>query len=621
MAKDNEYKASPRRRGGAAPTFGPMLGPVQKAKNQKAALRRLVQFLGPYRVSILLALLMTMASTVFSILGPRQFGNATTLLSEGLMGQITGGEGIDFTALGSLMLRLVFIYGASALFWWLSAFILAKVAAQVSYNMRNTIMQKVNRMPIAYFNKNSYGDVLSRITNDVDVLGQSLNQGVSQLLYSGAMILGIIVMMFSSSWQLALTAVTIIPVMIGLSGLIIKKSQKFFKNQQKFLGTVNGHVEETYAGHTVVKAYGGETEVIAAFDVENEKLYRANWRAHFLSGLLHPMVSFMSNLNYVAVCVLGAYLAATGRLPIGRIVEFILYVRQFNQPMMQLAQMMNVFQQTAAAAERVFEFLDEEEETLCEEQDAKLPNVAGYVEFRNVRFGYEGCDEIVIHDFSARVKAGQKVAIVGPTGGGKTTLVKLLMRFHDLHSGQILIDGHNIASYPRSEIRAACGMVLQDTWLTNASIADNIRYGNLNATDDEVKAAAKAAQAHSFIRALPEGYRMIINEEANNISQGQKQLLTIARAVLADSRILILDEATSSVDTRTEILIQKAMDRLMEGRTSFIIAHRLSTIRNADLILCLDKGDIVEQGTHEELLAKGGFYARLYNSQFERVGA
>ena len=601
--------------------MGPAMGPVQKAKDQNAALRRLVGFLGPYRLPILLALAMTLTSTIFSIMGPRQFGNAVTMVESG-----------DFSmaALGEIMLRLVFIYGVSAITWWLSGFVLAKVAAQVGLNMRNTIMQKIGRMPIAYFNKNSYGDVLSRITNDVDTLGQSLNQGVSGLLYSVSVIIGLAVMMFLSSWQLAAVALGMIPIMVGACGLIIKASQKYFKRQQKFLGSVNGHVEETYAGHTVVKAYGGEEQVIAAFDEENNKLYRAGWKAQFLSGLMQPLVGFFGNLNFVAVCVLGAYLAATGRLPIGRIVEFFLYIRQFNQPIMQLAQMANVFQSTAAAAERVFEFLDETEET-CRGDDpqsptakpaqspAILPEIQGEVRFEHIKFGYEDSDKIVIHNFSASVKAGQKVAIVGPTGAGKTTLVKLLMRFHDLNDGKILIDGHDIADYPRQKIRAVCGMVLQDTWLTNASIADNIRYGNLTATDEQVKQAAKAAQAHGFIRALPDGYRMEINEEANNISQGQKQLLTIARAILADSKILILDEATSSVDTRTEILIQKAMDQLMEGRTSFIIAHRLSTIKNADMILCLDKGDIVEQGTHEELLTKQGFYAKLYESQFERA--
>jgi len=618
--QNTQHRPPQRRRGGMG--FGPGAGMMkaEKAKNAKAAALRLLKFLRPFRVTLVLALLMTIAATVATILGPRQVGDATTILAAGVVGRLTGGEGIDFSALAGLMARLMAIYSISYLFSWLNGFMLAKVAAQASFELRKTIMKKINRMPIAYFNNSSHGDVLSRITNDVDTLGHSLNQGISQVFSSGAMILGIMAMMFTSSWQMASVAIGILPLMIAGCLLIVRKSQKYFKNQQKFLGAVNGHVEEVYAGHTVVKAFGGEEKVISEFDEHNKKLYHANWRAQFLSGIMHPLANFFGNLNYVAMCVLGAYLVAKGTLPIGKIAEFLLYIRQFNQPIMQLAQIMNVFQQTAAAAERVFEFLDEPEEALAPSIEA-LPPVEGNITFEHVKFGYEDTDEIVIHDFSAEIKAGQKIAIVGPTGAGKTTLVKLLMRFHDLTEGKIYIDGHDIAQFPRHDVRRAMGMVLQDTWLTNASIADNIRYGRLGATDDEVKAAAKAAQAHSFIRALPDGYGMEINEEANNISQGQKQLLTIARAVLADNRILILDEATSSVDTRTEILIQKAMDKLMEGRTSFIIAHRLSTVRNADLILCLDHGDIVEQGTHEELLARGGFYAKIYNSQFERVAA
>ncbi|MCL2106866.1 MAG: ABC transporter ATP-binding protein/permease [Oscillospiraceae bacterium] len=600
---------------------GPGMPPTAKAKDAKGAFLRLFGYLKPYRLILLIIFLMAALSTVFNILGPHQIGSATSLLAEGILGRIAGtGPGIDFPAIGRILLRLAALYGIGALFSFLQGFCMAGVAAKVSYKLRGTILQKINRMPVSYFNRVSHGDVLSRVTNDVDTLNQSLNQGVTQLITSLTTVIGIIVMMFSVNWRMALAAVCVVPFMLLTAAIVLKGSQKHFKNQQNFLGSVNGQVEEVYAGHTVVKAFGGEQQVIEDFNQENEKLYSAAWKAQFFSGVMHPIVMFLGNLNYVIVCILGAALVTKGTLRIGNITEFIMYIRQFNQPFLQLAQIMNVFQSTAAAAERVFEFLDEEEERVVTNA-RPLPAVEGNIRFEHLRFGYEGCDEIVINDFTAEIKAGQKVAIVGPTGAGKTTLVKLLMRFHELREGAIYIDGHNIAEYPRGEIRRNIGMVLQDTWLTSASIEDNIRYGRLDASNGEIRAAAKSAQAHHFIKAMPDGYRMIINEEANNISQGQKQLLTIARAVLADNRILILDEATSSVDTRTEILIQKAMDHLMEGRTSFIIAHRLSTIRNADLILCLDHGDIVEQGSHEELMAKDGFYARIYNSQFERTNA
>ncbi|MDR2647552.1 MAG: ABC transporter ATP-binding protein/permease [Oscillospiraceae bacterium] len=592
---------------------------TDKAKDTKTALRRLLQYLKSRRATLILVLFLAAASTVFSILGPSQVREVTNLLSDGIFAKIAGtGAGIDFDAIAKVMLRLIALYLTSALFSFLQGYLMAGIATKVSLNLRETIMAKINRLPVAYFNRVSHGDVLSRITNDIDTLSQSMNQGISQLITSFTTVIGIAVMMFTACWQLGFAAIAVLPVMMITVMFVIKSSQKHFKAQQDYLGSVNGQVEEIYAGHTVIKAFGNEEEAIETFDKENKKLCSSAWRAQFFSGLMQPIASLLGNLNYVVMCVLGASLVANGTLKVGYITEFIMYIRQFNQPFMQLAQILNVFQQTAAASERVFEFLDEADESVCENPEP-LPPVRGDVTFDHVRFGYEGGGEIVINDFSAKVKAGQKVAIVGPTGAGKTTLVKLLMRFHDLHSGAIYLDGHNIADYPRKEVRKAMGMVLQDTWLTSASIADNIRYGKLTATDDEVKAAAKAAQSHAFIRALPDGYQMCINEEANNISQGQKQLLTIARAILADNRVLILDEATSSVDTRTEILIQKAMDHLMEGRTSFIIAHRLSTIRNADLILCLDHGDIVEQGTHDELMAHGGFYAKLYNSQFERV--
>ncbi|MDR2525823.1 MAG: ABC transporter ATP-binding protein/permease [Oscillospiraceae bacterium] len=617
MAEQKTNHAPRNRRGGFGPPGAGM--PVAKAKNTKKALRELVRYLAPFRVQLILALALTVVSTTLSVLGPRLAGESTTLLFEGLQRMLLGQGGIDWAAVGQTIVRMLLLYGLSVALWIATGFILARVATTVAYNLRVTLLAKMQRLPVSYFNKTSHGDVLSRVTNDVDTLNQSLNQGVSQILSSVTMILGLLVMMFTTSALMAAAALAVVPVMLVVVGFVVKASQKYYKAQQDYLGAVNGQVEEVYAGHTVVKAFGGEAQVTANFETQNQKLYGAAWRAQFFSGVMQPVAMLLGNVNYVVVCILGASLVVAKTLPIGVITEFIMYIRQFNQPFMQLAQMMSIFQQTAAASERVFEFLAEQEESTV--ADAALPAVRGDVRFEHVRFGYEDSDEIVINDFSANIKSGQKVAIVGPTGAGKTTLVKLLMRFHDLSGGAIYIDGHDIVGYPRGEVRKAMGMVLQDTWLTNASIADNIRYGRLDATEEEVKAAAKAAQAHHFIKALPDGYGMEINEEANNISQGQKQLLTIARAVLADARILILDEATSSVDTRTEILIQKAMDHLMEGRTSFIIAHRLSTIRNADLILCLDHGDIVEQGTHEELLEKDGFYANIYNSQFEKVSA
>ena len=568
-----------------------------------------------------MVMLFAAVSTVFMIYGPKVLARATDELAAGMMGNITGsGVGIDFTKIGIVLVQLVILYVISALFSYIQGYTMAGVSTDISYNLRTAIMQKMNRLPLSYYNKTSHGEVLSRITNDVDTLSQSLNQSVTQLITSVATLIGVLIMMLTISWKLTLVALCILPVTLILVMLVVKASQKHFKGQQEYLGTVNGHVEEMYGGHVVVKAFNGEQKSVEQFDVENEKLYNAGWKAQFLSGLMQPIMSFVGNLGYVVICILGASMAAGGTMTIGGIQAFIQYVRSFTQPITQLANISNQLQMTVAAAERVFEFLDEEEETAYE---PKLriadTEIQGNISFDHVRFGYEDSDDIVIKDFSAEVKAGQKVAIVGPTGAGKTTMVKLLMRFHDLKGGAIRIDGHNVTDFTRQDLRTEFGMVLQDTWLYSGTIMENIRYGRLDATDEEVVAAARTAQADHFIRTLQESYQMEINEEATNLSQGNKQLLTHARAVLADSKIMILDEATSSVDTRTEILIQKAMDNLMQGRTSFIIAHRLSTIRNADLILCMKDGDIVEQGTHEELMARGGFYANLYNSQFEKV--
>ncbi len=605
--------------GGHGPMGGMMAG--AKAKNFKASLRKLVSYLSPFVAQIVVVCLFAAISTVFTIYGPKKLASAIDELVSGLTKIVTGASGgIDFTHIGQILLFLVGLYFISALFSYLQGYIMAGVSAKVSYNLRNAIMQKINRLPLSYYNKTSHGEVLSRITNDVDTLSQSLNQSITQLITSIATLIGVLIMMLTISWKLTLVALCILPVTLVLVMGVVKVSQKHFKGQQEYLGTVNGHVEEMYGGHVVVRAFNAEQKSLAAFDEENEKLYHSSWKAQFLSGLMMPVMNLVSNLGYVVICILGAAMAAGGTMTIGNIQAFVQYVRNFTQPITQLANISNQMQMTVAAAERVFEFLEEPEETVTE---AKLTmsdlDIQGNITFDHVKFGYEDSDQIVIHDFSAQVKAGQKVAIVGPTGAGKTTMVKLLMRFHDLTDGAIYVDGHNITEFTRHDLRTVFGMVLQDTWLYNGTILDNIRYGKLDATDEECIQAAKAAQVDHFVRTLPEGYGMVLNEEASNVSQGQKQLLTIARAILADSKILILDEATSSVDTRTEILIQKAMDNLLMGRTSFIIAHRLSTIRNADLILCMKDGDIVEQGTHDELMEKDGFYANLYNSQFEKV--
>ena len=610
--------SEPRR----APHGGPHRGPVmagEKAKNFKGSSKKLLAYLRPFWVPMIFVMVFAAASTVFSIAGPKVLAKATDELASGLMRMVTGeAGGIDFGYIGVVLLVLGGIYLLSAGFSYAQGFIMAGVSADVSYGLRDAIEKKINKLPLSYFHRVSQGDVLSRITNDVDTLTNSLNQSITQLITSVCTLVGVLIMMLSISWQLTLVALCIIPVSLAFVMVIVKFSQKHFKNQQKYLGTVNGQVEEMYGGHLIVKAFGREEKAVEAFERENEKLYNAGWKSQFLSGLMMPVMNFVGNLGYVGICMVGASMAAGGTMTIGGIQAFIQYVRSFTQPINQLANISNQLQMTVAAAERIFQFLGEAEEP---EEAPKLQtkdlDLRGDIVFDHVQFGYEDSEDLVIRDFSATVKAGQKVAIVGPTGAGKTTMVKLLMRFHDLKGGQITLDGHPITDFSRTDLRSQFGMVLQDAWLYSGSILENIRYGKLTATDEEVVQAAKTAQADHFIRTLPGGYQMELNEEASNVSQGQKQLLTIARAVLADSKVMILDEATSSVDTRTEVLIQKAMDNLMKGRTSFIIAHRLSTIREADLILCLKDGDIVEQGTHQELMEKNGFYAELYNSQFE----
>ena len=595
--------------------------PTEKAKDFKGSFKKLISYLSPFKFTILIVVIFAALSTVFTIVGPKILAKATDELTAGLMRIITGAaEGIDFGYIAQVLLFLVGLYALSALFSYIQGFTMSGVSAKVSYNMRRAIMEKIDRLPVSYFHKTSQGDVLSRITNDVDTLSQSLNQSITQLITSVCSIIGVLIMMLSISWQLTLVALCIVPISLLLVGRIVKSSQKYFIGQQEYLGAVNGHVEEMYGGHVVVKAFNGEARSMEKFECENEKLYNAGWKSEFLSGLMQPIMGFVGNLGYVVVCILGASMAAGSSMTIGGIQAFIQYLRSFTQPITQMASISSQVQRTMAAAERIFNFLDEPEIVeKTPKYTVENSNIRGDIRFDHVCFGYEDTDETVIHDFSADVKAGQKIAIVGPTGAGKTTMVKLLMRFHDLKSGRIYLDGKDITEFARSDLRKEFGMVLQDTWLYSGTIMENIRYGRLDATDEEVIQAAKAAQVDHFVRTLPDGYNTILNEEATNVSQGQKQLLTIARAILSDSRIMILDEATSSVDTRTELSIQTAMDNLMCGRTSFIIAHRLSTIRNADLILCMKDGDIVEQGTHEELLAKNGFYANLYNSQFEHA--
>ncbi len=598
---------------------GPMAAmlPGAKARNFKGTMAKLIQYLGKYRLSILVVFVFAIGSTAASIIGPKILGQATTALFEGSVAQMNGTGSIDFNYIGRIILITLGLYIVSAIFSYLMGWIMASVSANISYRMRRDISEKMNRMPLRYFDGTTHGEVLSRITNDVDTVNQTLSQSLTQIITSLVTVVGVLIMMFTISWIMTLTALVVIPLSMITVMVIVKYSQKYFKQQQEYLGHVNGHVEEMYGGHIVMKAFNGEEESIQKFDVSNNTLYDSVWKAQFLSGLMMPIMFFISNLGYVAVAVLGSYLAAIGVITVGDIQAFIQYVRSFTQPITQLANISNILQQTAAAAERVFEFLDEEEEVAETESPVMLEEVQGHVEFKDVHFGYSP-EKIIINDFSAEAEPGHKIAIVGPTGAGKTTMVKLLMRFYDVNDGAILIDGHDIRDFSRFDLRKLFGMVLQDTWLYNGTIMENIRYGRPDASDEEVITAAQAAHVDHFVHTLPDGYNMVLNEETTNISQGQMQLLTIARAVLANPKILILDEATSSVDTRTEILIQRAMDALMQNRTSFVIAHRLSTIRDADLILVMQHGDIVEQGNHEELLASKGFYHELYMSQFKK---
>ncbi len=586
------------------------------ARDFRGTMARLIDYLGKYKATLLIAFVFAVASTAASIVGPKILGEATTELFEGMLAQLSGMGEIDFEAIGRILVLTLGLYLLSAMCSYVQGWIMADVSTNIAYRFRRDISEKINRMPLKYFDRTTHGEVLSRITNDVDTVNQTLSQGLTQIITSVVTVIGVLIMMFSINWIMTMVALLILPLSMVVVALIVGRSQKYFKQQQEYLGHINGHVEEMYGGHIVMKAFNGEEKSIQVFDKFNDTLYDSAWKSQFLSGLMMPIMMFIGNLGYAAVAVLGGWLAIRGTITVGDIQAFIQYVRSFTRPIQQLANISNVLQQTAAAAERVFEFLDEDEEIADTADPVELEEIVGHVEFKNVHFGYDP-EKVVIHEFSAAAQPGRKVAIVGPTGAGKTTMVKLLMRFYDVNGGAILVDGHDIRDFTRHDLRKMFGMVLQDTWLFNGSIMENIRYGRPEATDEEVIEAARTAHVDHFVRTLPDGYDMELNEEASNVSYGQKQLLTIARAVLADPKMLILDEATSSVDTRTEVLIQKAMDNLMVGRTSLIIAHRLSTIRNADVILVMNEGDIVESGKHEELLEQDGFYAELYNSQFE----
>ena len=591
-------------------------GPVEKAKDVKGTTKKLGQRLSSYKIAIIIVMIFAIGSTIFSIVGPKILGNATTEIYTGLMNKINRTGGIDFAKIGKIILFALGLYGVSALFSMIQSYIMAGVAQKVTYKIRNELTEKINKLPMKYFDKKTNGEVLSIISNDVDTLSTGLNQSITQIITSIFTIIGILVMMFSISWEMTIVSLLILPISGVILKKVIGKSQKYFVKQQEYLGHVNGQVEEVYSGHNIVKVFGREEQAIKDFENENEELYKSGWRSQFLSGLMYPLMNFVGNVGYVAIAILGGYFAVKGRITVGNIQSFIQYNKQFTQPIGQVAQISSTIQSMIAAAERIFEFLEEPEEVEDIKNPVSTEGLKGNIEFKNVHFGYDP-EKTIINDFNAKVKDGQKIAIVGPTGAGKTTMVKLLMRFYDVNSGEILLDGHNIKDFKRGDLRKMFGMVLQDTWLFGGTIKENIKYSMPDATGSDVIKAVKAAHIHQYIKTLSKGYDAKINEESTNISAGQKQLLTIARVILADPKILILDEATSSIDTRTEQQIQAAMDNLMKGRTSFIIAHRLSTIKNADLILVMDHGDIVEQGTHDELLAKDGFYAKLYNSQFE----